>query len=223
MKFLDIFKKKLDGQGERVDINYYKMNYANFDMYQKSHFHRYNFAQGFLKNNDVVGDFACGSGYGSMMLSEKSSEVIGADLDSEVVEFISKRYSKNKKVIFENLNLLDLKYENIFDKIISFETVEHLSENDISTLFLIYHKALKKDGLLVFSTPFNQERTEQAIKMGFHLTFNIVEDTIQKWLNSAGFELIDNYFQNYDKHEVVKELERKEFIITVAKKIVDEK
>ena len=26
-------KKKLDGDGERVDINYYKMKYNNFDMY----------------------------------------------------------------------------------------------------------------------------------------------------------------------------------------------
>ncbi len=214
-----IFKKKrLDGDGERVDINYYKMKYDHFDMYQKSHYHRYKFAQNYIQNTNTVGDFACGSGYGTMMLSEKAGNVIGADLNNEVISYITDRYAKEKKVLFLNKNLLDLEYEDHFDVIISFETVEHFAEEDIPVLFKIYNKALKKGGVLLFSTPYNQEKCENAIKMGFHLTFYIVEDTIKKWLSDTGFDLTRNYYQNYSKHDVVEELEKKDFIITVANK-----
>lgn len=216
---LSLFKKKkLDGDGERVDINYYKMKYDKFDMYQKSHFHRYKFAQNYIKSNDVVGDFACGSGYGTMMLSEKSAAVVGADLNNDVISFISNRYSKEKKVSFLNKNLLDLDYEDYFDVIISFETVEHFAEEDIPKLFNIYNKALKKGGYLIFSTPYNQEKCENAIKMGFHLTFYIVESTIQKWLEDSGFTLYKNYYQNYVEHDVIEKLEKKDFHLTIATK-----
>lgn len=217
---LSFFKrKKLDGDGERVDINYYKMKYENFDMYQKSHFHRYKFAQDLIKNTDIVGDFACGSGYGTMMLSEKAKQVIGVDLNGEVVNYISDRYSKEKKVSFVNNNLLDLEFEEAFDVIVSFETVEHLTEENIKKLFSIYHKALKKGGKIIFSTPYNQEETEAAVKMGFHLTFYIIEDTVKEWLAEAGFELDSMKYQNYQEHEVTDALENKVFIICIGKKI----
>jgi cyclopropane fatty-acyl-phospholipid synthase-like methyltransferase len=211
-------KKKIDGDGERVDINYFKMRYKTFDQYQKSHYHRYQFAKEKLNPNDQVGDFACGTGYGSMILAERCKKVTGVDLNQEVIEFIQNRYRKQPKVEFIHSDLLDLKFENSFDKIISFETVEHLSEENIEVLFEIYHKALKEGGKLIFSTPYNQEKSEIAIKMGFHLTFYILEDTVRNWLEKAGFELDQFYYQNYFAHDVVEQLDFKEFIITVARK-----
>lgn len=211
-------KKKIDGDGERVDINYYKMRYKTFDQYQKSHYHRYQFAKDHLSSSDLVGDFACGTGYGSMILAERCKKVTGVDLNREVVEFIQNRYRKQPKVEFIHSDLLDLQFENSFDKIISFETVEHLSEENIELLFEIYHKALKEGGKIIFSTPYNQEKSEIAIKMGFHLTFYILEDTVKNWLEKAGFELEQFYYQNYFAHDVVEQLDFKEFIITVARK-----
>ena len=70
----------LENGGERMDINYYNMDYNNFNIYQKSHYKRYEFAKNFLLGNEVVGDFACGSGYGSVMMSEKSNFVYGHDI-----------------------------------------------------------------------------------------------------------------------------------------------
>ena len=211
-------KKKLDGDGERVDINYYKMRYENFDMYQKSHYHRYKFAQNYIKNTDVVGDFACGSGYGTMMLAEKAKQVIGVDLNEDVVNYISDRYAKEKKVSFTANDLLNLEYDELLDVIVSFETVEHLTEENIVKLFSRYHKALKKGGRIIFSTPYNQEESEAAIKMGFHLTFYIVEETVQRWMKNAGFEIETMKYQNYQEHEVCDFLEKKVFIICIGKK-----
>jgi 2-polyprenyl-3-methyl-5-hydroxy-6-metoxy-1,4-benzoquinol methylase len=164
----------LSDKGERVDINYNKdINWEKLDIYQKSHLKRYEFAKQLMDQNDAVGDFACGTGYGTLILSEKSAKVIGVDINKKVISIIKRRYKKNKNVEFITSNILDLKYENYFDKIVSFETVEHLDEKDTPCIFNIFFKALKNNGKLIFSVPYIQEKSEEAIKMGFHKTFYI--------------------------------------------------
>lgn len=200
--------------GERVDINYNKQhNPEKFDIYQKSHIKRYEFVQELLNHRDIVGDFACGTGYGTIMLSKKSAKVVGIDINARVIKTIKNRYKKNKKVEFIKSNILDIKYINYFNKIISFETIEHLEEKDILSVLSIFYKALKDNGKLIFSVPYMQKKSLQAIKMGFHLTFYIDENKIQEWCNKTGFKI--NYFkyQNYKTHTIVDTLEEKDFII----------
>ncbi len=201
-----------------MDINFYNMNYKKFDMYQKSHYKRYVYAQSLIMSEDVVGDFACGSGYGSMMLAQRAAKVIGVDINGDVIEEVKLRYKKSENTTFFHSDVLNLNFVGHFDKIVSFETVEHLKEEDIRKLFNIYHRALKEGGVLIFSTPYNQEKSEIAIKMGFHLTFYIVEETVMNWLEQAGFELQKFYYQNYVAHDLVDDLGHKDFIITVASK-----
>ena len=82
----------LENNGERMDINFYKMDYNSFDMYQKSHYKRYEFVSTLIDKDDVVGDMACGSGYGSIMLSKKCKQVFGYDIDKTTVNEIKNRY-----------------------------------------------------------------------------------------------------------------------------------
>lgn len=212
-------KNKLDNNGERVDIDYYHMNYNKFDIYQQSHYQRYIYAKNLINKTDICADLACGTGYGSMMLAEKCANVVGVDKNTNVINIISKKYNVRDNVIFLSNNLLNLNYQNEFDSIISFETIEHFKEVEIPTIFSIFSKAIKHNGLLIFSTPYNQGRTDVAIKMGFHLTFNIVEESIQKWLNGSGFILETIKYQNYQNHEISETLEIKDFMICTAKKI----
>lgn len=207
-------EKNLEGGGERMDIYYYNMDYNKFDMYQKSHYKRYIYAESFIENGDIVGDFACGSGYGTMILSERASKVIGVDINKEVIDEVKKRYIRSKKVDFIDGDILNLKYESFFDKIISFETVEHIKEDKILELFNIYNKALNINGLIIFSTPYNQKKCN-----GFHLTFNITENVIKNWMSNSGFEIIEFKFQNYQHHDLTDSLSYKDFIICLAKKI----
>ena len=97
----------LENDGERMDINYYDINYDRFDMYQKSHYKRYEMAKTLVKEDYIVADMACGSGYGSLMLSENCKEVHSVDIDKITIDEISKRYNKESKVKFYNKNLLD--------------------------------------------------------------------------------------------------------------------
>ena len=208
---------KLENNGERMDINYYNMNYDNFDIYQKSHYKRYEKAKELVKENYIVGDMACGSGYGSMMLSEKCKEVHGVDIDSITIDEIKKRYKNEKKIFFYNMNLLDIDFENKFDLIVSFETIEHFNENDIIKLMSFFYRSLKPTGKLFFSTPYNQEKN--ILSMKWHQSFYMTEDKIKNLIQKF-FNIKNTYYQNYNSHIIEKELELKHFIICEAEKII---
>lgn len=210
----------LGGDGERVDIQLQKkFNSEKFDIYQKNHFKRYEFAKDIISIGDICGDFACGTGYGSVLISDKADKVIGVDLDSKVINTIKERYKKNSNITFSNENLLNITYEDFFDVIISFETIEHFAERDIKSLLKIFSNSLKKNGKLIFSTPYNQEESDAALKLGFHLTFYIDEEKIKNWLEEAGFKIDTIKYQNYETHLIQDVLDNKEFIICVATKM----
>lgn len=209
----------LDGKGERVDIIYPGfINFNELDMYQKSHYRRYEFAKNLIPFGSCCGDFACGTGYGSVILAEKAAKVIGIDINPKIISAIQERYQNVQNVEFIQANLLDLQYESFFDIIVSFETIEHLPEVDIPRLFNIYHKALKPQGKIIFSVPYMQERSEAAMKLGFHFTFHINEEVIAKWLNDAKFKIEFNKYQNYITHTIENNLHHRDFIICVAQK-----
>lgn len=208
--------KNLENNGERMDIDFYNMDYNLFDIYQKSHYKRYEFAVTQLNENDVVGDMACGSGYGTLMLSKKCKKINGYDIDYITIEEIKKRYEKENNVNFEVKNLLNIEDINIYDKIISFETIEHFTPEEINDLIKKFYNALKIGGKLIFSTPYNQEKSPASMR--YHKTFYIVEETIKNILNEM-FEIENFYYQDYNTHNLKNDTGIKHFIICIAKKI----
>jgi cyclopropane fatty-acyl-phospholipid synthase-like methyltransferase len=210
---------KLEDDGERVDIDSNKKIYfEKMNMYEKSHYRRYEFAKKIISKNGITGDFACGSGYGSIMLADKSDKVIGVDINGKVINRIEQRYRNKKNVFFFSYDILKTTYDSYFDNMVSFETIEHFAEDSIPILFGIFNTALKKGGTFIFSVPFMQEESEAAIKMGFHKTFNIDEKKVVNWLNKSGFRLLYFKYQNYQMHELSDELEKKDFIIGISRK-----
>jgi len=209
----------LSENGERVDIDLCsKPLYTLMDMYQKSHYKRYVFAKRYVRPGMVCGDFACGSGYGSALLAEVADRVTGIDIKQSVVDVVAKRYAARTNIQFICHDLRAITFDSDYDIIVSFETVEHVAEQDVIVLFRNYAKALKSGGTLIFSTPYLQKRTREAIEMGFHLTFEIDETKISDWLVQAGLSPESFFYQNYKAHDVVTSLADKDFIICIAKK-----
>jgi SAM-dependent methyltransferase len=206
----------LENDGERMDINYYDMNYDNFDMYQKSHYKRYEMVKKIVKEDYIVGDMACGSGYGTLMLSENCKEVHGVDIDEVTINEIKNRYNDENKVFFYNKNILNIDFENMFDMIVSFETVEHFEESEIDKLMFNFHRALKDGGKLLFSTPYNQEKSTESMK--WHKTFYITEDKIKNLIEKY-FKIEDIWYQDYKTHDLNQDGMVKHFIICETKKI----
>lgn len=219
-----IHNTPLSENGERVDIDLHsETDYEAMDMYQKNHFQRYVFAQKYVKPEMVCGDFACGSGYGSALIAKKAKKVTGIDIKQHVVDTVAKRYEAIENLEFHCHDLLKIDFENCYDLIVSFETVEHVEEPDVLELFKNFSKGLKSGGTLIFSTPFLQKKTREAVELGFHLTFDIDEAKISSWLAQTGFSPESFFYQNYQAHEVIPSLERKEIIVCVARKATNVK
>jgi GT2 family glycosyltransferase/ubiquinone/menaquinone biosynthesis C-methylase UbiE len=116
------------------------------------HFHRYHAAKELVKGK-VVLDIACGEGYGSEILSVNAEKVIGIDIDEKTIEHARNTY-KNKKINFlcgstDNIPLPD----NSIDIAVSYETIEHISEGSQKKFLEEIKRVLKKDGILIISTP----------------------------------------------------------------------
>jgi len=214
-----LLKTDLQGGGERVDIRYSRhVDFKKMDLYQKSHYRRYEFAQGFVTPYSICGDLACGTGYGSVMLSEVANKVIAVDINHEVITAIRRRYQRVHNIEFICASLMDLDYREYFNDIVSFETVEHFHEEEIGLLFEIFNRALVSGGQLIFSTPYMQPQSPEAMKMGFHKTFGITEKTVQSWLSRAGFLTETIMYQNYETHTIADHLEIRDFMICIARK-----
>jgi 2-polyprenyl-3-methyl-5-hydroxy-6-metoxy-1,4-benzoquinol methylase len=135
---------------ERLNLDRSKLNKFNLDI--SKHLIRYNFANLFIKENSEVLDAACGVGYGTNILSQKSKNIIGIDHSKTAIKFAKKNH-KNKKIRFFESDILNFKYKKKFDAIVSLETLEHINKtNGIKWIKKCYN-LLKKNGIFVCSSP----------------------------------------------------------------------
>ncbi len=115
------------------------------------HIERYRLAGDLIPAGSTVLDAACGSGYGSSLLTR--CEYIGLDLEHTVLEYARRHYSGT----FHSLPIQRAAELGQFDAIISFETLEHLESpaQGLSALLA----ALKPGGMLLVSFPLNHPDT----------------------------------------------------------------
>jgi 2-polyprenyl-3-methyl-5-hydroxy-6-metoxy-1,4-benzoquinol methylase len=117
---------------------------------QLEHIHRYTLALPLVQNKQVL-DIACGEGYGTSLLAERSANIIGVDCSSESIAHASKKY-KN-----DNLTFLVGECKNIpaasgtIDVVVSYETIEHHSDHE--EMMSEIKRVLKPDGCLIISSP----------------------------------------------------------------------
>jgi 2-polyprenyl-3-methyl-5-hydroxy-6-metoxy-1,4-benzoquinol methylase len=207
----------LTGNGERVDIDLTRpLRERKLDIYQLSHLRRYQFALSQIKAGARVGDLACGTGYGSALLASRAKNVIGGDRDARSVNAAIERYRNRANVSYLQIDLINLGVDEMFDTIVSFETLEHFVEADLLRVLRRFHDALVPGGRLIFSTPYLQENSEAARILGFHQTFLIDEEKIEAWLKVTRFRSIAYFYQSYSSHDVVPSMPVKDFILCVA-------
>lgn len=114
------------------------------------HLVRYKFVKGFLKPTDEVMDIACGTGYGTRMLSDFCKNVTGIDIAPNTVEYAIKNYGGENRS-FNQGDILSVKGQ--YDIIVCFETIEHVTEEEGIRAIENLKKCLKPNGILFISTP----------------------------------------------------------------------
>lgn len=133
------------------------------------HFHRYVFAREFVSGKRVL-DAACGEGYGSALLATAAAHVTGADISAEAIEHARARYqAANLEFVQGDAARLPFD-DHSFDVIVSFETLEHLQ--DQQGLLAEFRRVLEPGGFLLISTP---DKAVYTDRMGNDNPFHVAE------------------------------------------------
>jgi 2-polyprenyl-3-methyl-5-hydroxy-6-metoxy-1,4-benzoquinol methylase len=174
----------------------------DYNSAQISHITRYVIAKDIIKIGDNVLDIACGVGYGSRYLSDLSEaeNIIGVDISKSTINYATKVFGT------ENINFIhgsaldkDLFPNDSFDKIVSFETIEHL-ENDEKLISNLYYW-LRKGGSLIGSVPNQDIQEYNKMEYPFHIR-HYTPLEFSNLLSSSGFKVEIKYVQSGEMFEL---------------------
>ena len=157
------------------------------EFYHVMHAHRYWWAKKIIPPKSYVIDQGCGSGYGAWYLAGENY-VCGYDPDEESIKW-AKDYFKKPSLTYT----ITLDQEDPVDVITSFEVVEHDPENVMKDIF----KHLKKDGLLIISTP-NAEETSVRQWLLDRSKVILNHTHVKEFTREEFFELLDPHFNSVE-------------------------
>jgi len=159
------------------------------------HVARYIFASSFIKNNDVVVDVACGTGYGSYVLARKGGKkIIGIDISKIAIEYAKSKYRgrvNNIEFLVGNAMKMPISSSKV-DVVVSFETIEHL--NDPEKFLSECRRVLKDGGLLILSTPNKYIKRHDENPYHINELYIIIEELLSL-LHNSKFDIVDIYCQ----------------------------
>lgn len=114
------------------------------------HFHRYAMVLELARDKDVL-DIACGEGYGTAALALVARTAMGVDLDPESVRHAAAKYmAMNVGFRIGDCTAIPAT-DASFDLAVSFETIEHLTEQE--RMLGELKRVLRPNGVLVISSP----------------------------------------------------------------------
>jgi 2-polyprenyl-3-methyl-5-hydroxy-6-metoxy-1,4-benzoquinol methylase len=150
----------------------------------KEHVYRYDWIKDFVQGKAVL-DIACGTGYGSFKMAEEggAASVMARDIDRRTVRYASIR-NRHPRIGFDVADAETISFENEFDIITSFETIEHLGRPE--DFLRNANKALRPDGIFFVSTPISAMEEDHAPLNKYHRTewgFRRFQDLVAKHLS----------------------------------------
>ena len=152
------------------------------------HLHRYEDVVKSLSGNEIILDIACGSGFGTHLLSTHSTgKVFGGDLSSEAISLCEKAWEEDN-LTYKVMDGTQLEFQdNFFDVVVSFETIEH------TTMFNEMIKELKRvakpNGIIYLSTPNVKINSPTGLVTNPYHT--------QEWNYEEFYKIVNKHFNSY--------------------------
>ncbi|GIU66639.1 methyltransferase domain-containing protein [Candidatus Phycosocius spiralis] len=181
------------------------------------HYHRYAAVLDVVKEKSIL-DIACGGGYGSFLMADFARLVIGMDMSDDAVHHAASNYHKpNLKFVQGSATHLAF-LDNSFDVIVSFETIEHLAEQQ--EMLSEMRRVLRPDGILIISLPnrpiYSEESGEHNLlqvkeseESGEHNLLQVKELDLQEFddLLRTQFSKIEYFGQKLQKSSLIQDLD----------------
>lgn len=157
---------------------------------------RYDVAIGWLKERFGdrklrILDMACGSGYGSEMLSQLG-EVVAVDLDAKAVAYAEETYG-NDNISFRSGSADDqsfLESLGTFDVMVSIATIEHI--DDMTGFLSWMRRSLHENGVAILCFPASLTRDWAAP----HHKRDISKRQAARMFPEVGFAIKGEFYQN---------------------------
>lgn len=152
-----------------------------------------------LAGGKTVLDAACGEGYGTALLAECAAHVTGVDISADAIARAENKYSHYSTISFVKASVAELPVDDCsIDMVVSFETIEHVPEEVQQKFLSEIARVLKKDGILVMSTPNKEIYSDRP---GYHNKFHIKEFYKEEFVNFLNTKfshvsLYDQFFEN---------------------------
>jgi len=163
------------------------------DELQTEHEHRYHAVAPLLSGMKVL-DAACGTGYGSDIIADYATSVIGLDISTDAIAYATEHYQKPKFVV---ASIDNMPFDgDDFDAVVSFETIEHV-EQELQIGFLDeVSRVLKPNGLFIISTVNKAVYTDKRNqKNEFHLKEYYLPEF--KKLLKKRFKTVEFFIQSF--------------------------
>ena len=154
------------------------------------HINRYKFAASYILQGITL-DFACGSGYGSHLLtteSKKNIEIIAADKNAQVIKYAESRYNHPKIRFIVSDDQQISSHVPALNNIVCLETIEHLPDPRSFTEKIA--KNLIKGGRFIASVPVTISKDANP--------FHLHDFTIQQFKSlfpKSDFVQLDEFLQ----------------------------
>ncbi len=133
------------------------------------HWHRYLIVRNYAAGKRVL-DVASGEGYGSHLLSKCAASVVGVDISTDAVDHAGKLYANaNLRYVVADCTQIP-EPDTSFDVIVSFETIEHMTEHE--AFMREVDRLLAPGGIFIISSP---NRPEYSDKTGYKNEFHVKE------------------------------------------------
>jgi len=129
------------------------------------HLARYNFARSLIQSDWIGLDYGCGTGYGAALLSKNCSRIDAYDEDSKVIKRSRANYSSLDNLTFyESIDEI----KGCYDFIVSFEVIEHMTQQEAIAYLSRLRSLLKDGGMLFSSTPRALPFSERSLNRQLH-------------------------------------------------------
>lgn len=147
------------------------------------HIKRYLWVSQFVHEKRVL-DIACGAGRGSYVMAEegKAREILACDIDPKVVKYASIR-NKHERINFDVQNAETFFVKDIFDVIVSFETIEHIP--NVENFLERMRASLSDAGYFFVSTPISRKKLDEKPHNEHH---------IREWGFLEFHKIVSKYF-----------------------------